>query len=86
MKRKLLVCVVISSLSGVANAASPFLVNYTSAEAAGGRAIAKPPQAKPVTLAESLIQLNQCESAEHIGSGSNTVFIENMRPLSKQKN
>jgi hypothetical protein len=85
MKRKLAaLLIVVSSLSNVAMASSPFLVNHAAVEAGGGRAAMQAPTANRKTLAESLVQLRQCHAADHQNGESSTSETPSPAPQAKE--
>lgn len=66
MKIKLLTVLAASTMACSAQAASPFMVKHTESEISSPVSAPAAP-AKSVTLAESLMQMRQCEQAGHVG-------------------
>jgi hypothetical protein len=74
MKRKLFAIAIIFSLSCASHAASPFLVKNT--DVGGSGETVEMTNSKEVTLAESLVELQNGEPVEHHDNDSNNTDTE----------
>ena len=76
----------LSSLSFAANAARPFLVTHSSVANASDQAAVKTTQTKRITLAQSLVQLRQCDATDHQSGGeAQSSETADQASLAKQK-
>lgn len=83
MMKKLLATMLLSSLSFAVNAASPFVVSHSSVTNVADQATAKTTQPKRITLAQSLVQLRQCDATDHQSGESQRTQTADQASLAK---
>jgi hypothetical protein len=84
MMKKLLATMLLSSLSCVVNAASPFVVSHSTVTNGGDQATVKTTQTKRITLAQSLVQLRQCDATDHQSGEAQNSETTDQASLAKQ--
>ncbi len=84
MMKKLLATMLLSSLSFAATAASPFVVSHSTVNNGGDQATVKTTQTKRITLAQSLVQLRQCDATDHQSGESQSTQTTDQASLAKQ--
>ena len=68
----------------MASAASPFLVSYDSVDANSSNDATETTTDKPITLAESLVEISHCHSVEQNSTKSDSLQINDQQSPSKQ--
>ena len=74
----------LSSLSFAANAASPFVVTHSTVANASDQATVETTQTKRITLAQSLVQLRQCDATDHQSGEAQSTQTASQASLAKQ--